>query len=779
LQPASGSTVVESFTVSFSLPEDAISGSVQLRFKRIGGSADSAGERVVSLTSGFETAGTHTFTIGRLSTAPTLQPSEITRVSPAVDLVHMAVYNVTVEYSDLIANPVAKSTNHDITYDVFTEDLQFIKPATLSAINTTFDAQLLLGEDALSGSVKMTISYVSGITDNAANRVIVLGSLLESAGPHQFEMEALSTAADNLAEVQSVTPDVDLVDGATYDFLLEYSDAHSNSKQTRAQANVLFVGDETITPTLTLPASATKVPEEFQLTFSLPERAFSGSVKLSFVHTGGQSDPAPSRVVTFASNVESVGPHSLSLPSLQSAAVLVSSVSTVTPATNLVDGAIYDVTLSYSDLGPNEASTAVNTGVEFDTSTEQPSILKPQAGRVKVDFDLQIVVPEDALPDSLALTITTISGDLVTSSRLLKFDPSLDDAGTYSMSITNLSKTVDAEAQIASISPDVDLVHMAQYVFTLALRDSVGNDAASSPAVAITFDTFTETPTLHLPAASSVFKRAFFFDFEIPEDALSGSLQVTFAPTNAAGTSTDNANARIITFSSDLEAAGRHSPTSPMVSFSNAAGSLAFISAITPSTDLVHMAQYDVTLSYRDVAENEAATVTHASITFDDFTETPILSGPATGSYIKTAFTCQFDLPETAASGSVRIIISTLSTEPRVDSTTKRTVVLHSSLEGAFTHFFNFGALTTAKDDVAEIVSVSPEADLIDGVAYEFQLEYQDLALNEKALSGINTVKYAGDATLTPGFSGQRDPSLSTLRWIIFYSKMRSLVASR
>ena len=82
-----------------------------------------------------------------------------------------------------------------------------------------------------------------------------------------------------------------------------------------------------------------------------------------------------------------------------------------------------------------------------------------------------------------------------------------------------------------------DLVHLAQYILTLSYRDSVGNDAASSSSVAITFDTFTILPTLDSPVTNARFKRAFFFEFTIPEDALPGSVTITFTPVGSGSAS--------------------------------------------------------------------------------------------------------------------------------------------------------------------------------------------------------------------------------------------------
>ena len=120
--------------------------------------------------------------MGALGTAQ-LQ-SEITSVTPSAgnpqDLVHMAQYNLRLEYQDVVQNPVAFDVNYNITYDVLTEAIIFSAPSTQTAIQDTFNLVFTLQEIALPGSLKATITHVSGITDSAPARSIVFNSNVES-----------------------------------------------------------------------------------------------------------------------------------------------------------------------------------------------------------------------------------------------------------------------------------------------------------------------------------------------------------------------------------------------------------------------------------------------------------------------------------------------------------------------------------------------------------------------------------------------------------------------
>ena len=95
------------------------------------------GDRVVVLTSAFESYGNHTFTLGALSTAASIQ-SEVSTVNPAINLVHLAVYSVTLTYQDLLSNPIASHTVTGVTHDIFTESMDLFEPTTGTSIKDIF-----------------------------------------------------------------------------------------------------------------------------------------------------------------------------------------------------------------------------------------------------------------------------------------------------------------------------------------------------------------------------------------------------------------------------------------------------------------------------------------------------------------------------------------------------------------------------------------------------------------------------------------------------------------
>ena len=107
----------------------------------------------------------------------------------------------------------------------------------------------------------------------------------------------------------------------------------------------------TLTPTLTAPAFSMVTSSPVNVSFSLPEAALAGSVKLSFGST----------VLTLANSEGSAGAHAFTFnPASPTASAQVVSGAAV------ADGS-YTVTLSYQDALGNPAASAVSTAVVVDT----------------------------------------------------------------------------------------------------------------------------------------------------------------------------------------------------------------------------------------------------------------------------------------------------------------------------------------------------------------------------------------------------------------------------
>ena len=95
-------------------------------------------------------------------------------------------------------------------------------PQELASIPERFVLDFELLEGGKSGTLKLVITQVydpHAIADSIIKREVLFNDDLLSAGRHALNISALS-AAGNLAEVVSVNPATDLVDGSIYDFMI-------------------------------------------------------------------------------------------------------------------------------------------------------------------------------------------------------------------------------------------------------------------------------------------------------------------------------------------------------------------------------------------------------------------------------------------------------------------------------------------------------------------------------------------------------------------------------
>jgi hypothetical protein len=127
-----------------------------------------------------------------------------------------------------------------------------------------------------------------------------------------------------------------------------------------------------------------------------------------------------------------------------------------------------------------------------------------------------------------------------------------------------------------------------------------------------TVDVLTEPPTLSAPGIGGNIDDTFNIDFALPENALSGSVKMTF--TRASGGSTDPNSPHSITFISGYETAGSHATVLLGENLSNN-GNISSVSS-DPNDALVKDAMYDVKIEYQDAYGNPASQVTNQGILY-------------------------------------------------------------------------------------------------------------------------------------------------------------------
>ena len=272
-----------------------------------------------------------------------------------------------------------------------------------------------------------------------------------------------------------------LIDGAHYTMEFQYNDAATNVAATAPTRTIVFAGAVTLTPTLNAPIGF--IPISFGVDFYLPEDAEPGTLKLIIVsNTGSASnvqDPVTTRTIVFATSVESAGGHTFSMTDLSNAASL-SQVASITPASDLVDGAIYDFTLKYEDRGGNAAAQAVQSGVGFGgANTLTPIFTLPATSSyLGQPFAYSFNLPESATAGSVKMTFTpddANSGIVDTNDpRVILFSSAHEGVGTHTGTIGDLIFAKD-QTTVTSVTPETSLVDGATYDVSIQYADALGN----------------------------------------------------------------------------------------------------------------------------------------------------------------------------------------------------------------------------------------------------------------------------------------------------------------
>jgi hypothetical protein len=488
--PAAGARDNQNFNISYTLPEAAASGTVKLIFVETGGAnAPYTDVDTLTLTSSYETIGTHSFVLDGtdLNSSTAIVASESGNFGALVD---SSIYSVKIQYQDASINPIASDDNANILYDNNTYPPTFVTPAASGySTNTTVAVDYTLPEAA--SYVKLLFTRTGGTEDNGSPHTLTLWSGARPIGQHQFNL-----AGDNIG-TNSAYVDVNpwgavdsLVMRSVYRVTLMYKDEMGNDEeQVVHNAWTYFRDTATETPILDEPDSGGRDNNSFYVAFTLPEAALSGTVKLLFTRTAGTADPAGYHELTL-SYTGSAG-FSLVGTNLIEATAVISVAGGGTTAENntLVDGSIYSVVVKYQDAAGNpEATSTASTGVIFDNSTSAPTLDMPAANSssgspIAVQYDQ----PEAGLTGSAKLTFTRSGGTLDAGSPhvLTLSNISSGTDKTLSVVANNLSST----AGVSSITGGNQLINLTIYTVKIEYKDDLGNAAASAENGNFTYTT--------------------------------------------------------------------------------------------------------------------------------------------------------------------------------------------------------------------------------------------------------------------------------------------------
>lgn len=394
-----------------------------------------------------------------------------------------------------------------------------------------------------------------------------------------------------------------------------------------------FTPGITATPTLTAPAANSISKSPVTVTFTLPEAATSGSVKLKFVRPSDNF----TRTLTLAASQETAGEHTFTFDPVNPLAS--GEIAAISPAASSIPDLTYDVTLSYQDADGNAESAATNASVKIDTLTQSPALLSfPQIGGTmggpfssgNAFTALLISLPEAAQPGSVTFTFddgttqyvfTTTSAIGAQGSNQIVFKPSNPVAQSY-------RSFPGTGNPIAFASGPSEVPQGGPYSISFTYQDLAGNAAVQSNVVTgVIVDTTTQPPTLTQPALNGIDNAAFDVSYTLPEVAFDGSAVLGFTGTNG---TTGNYTLQL---SSADSTQGAHSfqfdPRDP-----TASGHFVSGSAIPDGT-------YTVALSYSDAVFNPSANTSKSGVRVDTtppaftpaFSPTIVYAGTAIADY--------------------------------------------------------------------------------------------------------------------------------------------------
>ena len=262
------------------------------------------------------------------------------------------------------------------------------------------------------------------------------------------------------------------------------------------------------------------------------------------------------------------------------------------------------------------------------------------------------------------------------------------------------------------------------------------------------FDSETLPPTLNVLNINNVFASNFQFQYTTPEEPEAGSVKMLITPLDA---NADSNGVRTIVFSSELEVQQSTFSTSiDMDLLSELATDSTAVTSVSPATNLVDTARYNITFQYTDKIGNAPASTIVADLTFDGVTITPILIKPATGvlgtTRMPVNFNLSFTLLEAPQNGSVIINIVPITYSDQINdncSTTftsiSRDLTLTTDSVGTVSQVFT--PLENA-ESLSLVSSLAPKCNLTNGASYVFRLSYQDVFGNPCSPPKTQSVLY-------------------------------------
>lgn len=494
LAPADGAVLGSSFDVTFSLPEEADSGSLILSFSNV----DTLFPEFPRFVYLHDHSPSPARTI-QLSAANLEESRDVDSVSGPLQLTHAKPYRMVLEYQDVAGNPTAADTVFQLLIDSQTETPDLIEPNQQSE-SANNDIRLLfsLPEQASVLQFTFAIDSLSPVPDPQSPHILTLASQFDSAGLHLIYLDGLNIGTNNPIVISNNHGAIDaLVSQALYSVTLSYADTVGNGPAFDTNIRYMFPRDlATIKPVIMAPVGGTREDETFWVQFLIPEQAYPDSVRLVFRELGS-SDPGSPHVLTFGS-LTAPGQYGVMLNAVQfSYSDLVTDVSgpgTPEQDNTLVHNARYYLELYYRDYRNNPmAGDTSSSFTTFDIATEAPTILAPAPGDSlsRLGTEISFILPEFGLPGTIKAILTQTGGpeEDIGSPHTLFATPT-----AFEYHITLQPVALGVSTGIDSVHNDGSLIPLGIYRLAIEYQDTLGNPAASDAIEG-----------LHFPSGAAVY----------------------------------------------------------------------------------------------------------------------------------------------------------------------------------------------------------------------------------------------------------------------------------
>jgi len=465
------------------------------------------------------------------------------------------------------------------------------------------------------GFVQGAIANIEQDTTGQVNTSVDLRMQLDKA--HGF----LSTfnLSTNIAGCSGLS--CNLPDG-TYQARLTYQDSLQNPFVTSPASAFLL---DTVTNPCSLAATASSVSTASTLTLSLGE----SPAATAFIIWTKSSGGVVNTTLTIGSGVTL-----LNVTVTLAGATGCSGSGVAACSGNITEG-LWNASLYYGDSHGNQyVSCSLGSFITVDTTTQLPTgfSVSPVVSSSLTNLTISYTLPEAGAAGFIVFK----GADLVN----LSLAASALTAGAHSITVprTNLSATTEWTATTTALSV------IGNYNATITYIDAFRNPSASASANFVV-DYQTAIPTFLLPASSSVIIAggAFVVNYTLPEAAKNDTVQLVFRGLLNTLTATMN----------ESTVMGTQIPVVNGVSFSPN-----MVKSITPAVPFNNKFPddtYTVLLSYQDSFGNPATNSTsHTNIIVDTVTQAPVVFAPVAGVRYRVV-PIQYELPESAASGSITV----------------------------------------------------------------------------------------------------------------------------